>query len=29
MLAKIALSTGIGAAMGFGYHLLMKGVGSQ
>lgn len=29
MILKSILSMGIGAAAGFGYHLLMKGVGSQ
>lgn len=29
MLFKTILSIGLGAGMGFGYHLLMKGVGSQ
>lgn len=29
MLLKTVLSVTIGAGLGFGYHLLMKGVGSQ
>jgi hypothetical protein len=29
MILKAAASTAIGAGLGFGYHLLMKAVGSQ